>query len=72
MDDVNQAYRIFVDAWRLYRKYSNPDPAAVNDDYWRRVAEDVDCISRRYTDMTLCSHILVAVICSLEDSQKRR
>lgn len=68
--DTYQAYRIFVDVWRLYRKYSppsSPDDGA----YWRQLVQEAEKLIKTYKSRKLCMELLGVVIDEL-DSQARK
>ncbi len=66
--DTYQAYRIFTDVWRFYRRHSKP---TMDEAYWHDVVREAEELRKRYQDLGLCEELLAAVI-NVLDRQARK
>ena len=63
--NMDQAYKIFTDAWRLFRKYSSL-PDQNNQCGWAALKNDIDCLDEQYHGNYMARKMMLALVDVLE------
>lgn len=65
---IEDYYRMFVDAWRMFKHYYRQpgDPDLEDDEFWKAIVNDQEKFCRRYPESRLPVEIGLAVLTEIE------
>lgn len=72
MMKIEDYYRMFVDAWRMFKHYYRQpgDPDLEDEEFWKAVIDAQEKFTKRYPDSKLPIEMGLAVITEIERISK--
>lgn len=68
-EELRKYFDVYTDAWRIFRKYSNPD---ASDVFWERLKEDTEAVYNKHGKSHFSANILVATLNEIDRLYKER
>lgn len=62
-EELKQKYDMFTDCWRLYKKFADVQQS---DEYWEKVVNESNAVSKKYGECKLIVSLVLAVIDEFE------